>query len=171
MDSIASQITSLTIVYSAIYSGTDRRKHQNSASLAFVRGIHRGPMNSPHKWPVTRKMFPFDDVINVSFHLLAVLVFSPSPGGLDHNGCQLELGAVNIVPCCNPSITPFNAYGIWLSTNTFLYFQFSSTENMVNVNYMLMHKHIHKHWMVFPHSFIILFVVGAIDLAVKRNGH
>ena len=33
------------------------------ASLAFVRGIHWGPVNSPHKWPVTRKMLPFDDVI------------------------------------------------------------------------------------------------------------
>ena len=63
MSSIASQITSLTIVYSAVYSGADQRKHQSSASLAFVRGIHRGPVNSPHKWPVTRKMFPFDDVI------------------------------------------------------------------------------------------------------------
>ena len=40
-----------------------RRKHQSSAPLAFVRGIHRGPVNSPHKWPVTRKMFQFDDVI------------------------------------------------------------------------------------------------------------
>ena len=39
------------------------KKHQNSASLAFVRGIHRWLVNSPHKWPVTRKMFPFDDVI------------------------------------------------------------------------------------------------------------
>ena len=66
MGKIASQITSLTIVYSAVYSGTDQRKHQSSASLAFVRGIHRGPVNSPHKWPVTRKMFPFDDVIMVS---------------------------------------------------------------------------------------------------------
>ena len=63
MDSIASQITSLTIVYSAVYSAADQRKHQSSASLAFVRGIHRGPVNSPHKGPVTRKMFPFDDVI------------------------------------------------------------------------------------------------------------
>ena len=42
--------------------GVDQRKHQTSASLAFVRGIHRGPVNSPHKGPVTRKMFPFDDV-------------------------------------------------------------------------------------------------------------
>ena len=63
MSTIASQITSLTIVYSVVYSGVDQRKHQISASLAFVRGIHRWPVNSPHKWPVTRKMFPFDDVI------------------------------------------------------------------------------------------------------------
>ena len=58
-----SQITSLAIVYSTVYSGADQRKPQSSASLAFVRGIHRGPVNSLHKWPVTRKMFPFDDVI------------------------------------------------------------------------------------------------------------
>ena len=55
MSVIASQITTLTIVYSTICSGADQRKHQSSASLAFVRGIHRGPVNSPHKWPVTRK--------------------------------------------------------------------------------------------------------------------
>ena len=63
MIAIASQITSLTIVYSTVYSDADQRKHQSSASLAFVRGIHRGPANSPHKWPVSRKMFLFDDVI------------------------------------------------------------------------------------------------------------
>ena len=63
MGAIAPQITSLTIVYSTVYSDTDQRKHQSSATLAFVRGIHRKPVNSPHKWPVTRKMFPFDDVI------------------------------------------------------------------------------------------------------------
>ena len=63
MGAIASQITSLTIVYSTVYLGADQRKHQSSASLAFVRGIHRWSVNSPHKWPVTWKMFPFDDVI------------------------------------------------------------------------------------------------------------
>ena len=63
MDTMASQIVSLAIVYSTVYSGIDQRKHQSSASLASVRGIHRWPVNSPHKWPVTRKMFPFDDVI------------------------------------------------------------------------------------------------------------
>ena len=54
---MASQITSLTIVYSTVYSGADQRKHQSSASLAFVRGIHRWPVNSPRKEPVTRKCF------------------------------------------------------------------------------------------------------------------
>ena len=63
MGAVASQITSFTIVYSTVYSDADQRKHQSCASLAFVRGIHRGPVNSPHKWPVTQKIFPFDDVI------------------------------------------------------------------------------------------------------------
>ena len=63
MGAIASQITSLTIVYSTVYSGANQSKHQSSASLAFVRGIHWGSVNSPHKSPVTRKKFPFDDVI------------------------------------------------------------------------------------------------------------
>ena len=60
---MASQITSLRIVYSTICSGADQRKHQSSASLAFVQGIHRWPVNSPHKRPVMQKMFPFDDII------------------------------------------------------------------------------------------------------------
>ena len=63
MGAMASQITSLTILYWTVYSGTDQRKHQSSESLAFVRGIHRWLVNSLHKWLVTRKMFPFDDVI------------------------------------------------------------------------------------------------------------
>ena len=65
MSTMASQITSLRIIYSTVYSGADQRKHQSSASLAFVRGIHRSPVNSLHKWPATRKMFPFDDVIMI----------------------------------------------------------------------------------------------------------
>ena len=63
MGAIAPQITSPTIVYSSVYSGADQKKHQSSASVAFVWGIHRWPVDSPHKWPVTWKMFPFDDVI------------------------------------------------------------------------------------------------------------
>ena len=63
MGTVASQITSLTIVYSTVYSDADQRKHQSSTSLAFVWGIHQGLVNSPQKWPVTRKMFPFDYII------------------------------------------------------------------------------------------------------------
>ena len=55
MGAMASPITSLTIVYSTVYSGADQRKHQSSASLAFVPG----PVNSPHKRPVTWKIFYF----------------------------------------------------------------------------------------------------------------
>ena len=81
MGVIASQITSLTIVYSTVYSDADQRKHQSSASLAFVRGLHRGPENSPHKWPVTRKMFPFDDVIMKwpKHYIFIVCVANPRP--------------------------------------------------------------------------------------------
>ena len=71
MSLTASQITSLMIVYSTVYSDADQRKHQSSALLAFVRGIRRGPVNSPHKGPVTRKMFPFDDVIMRSDGILS----------------------------------------------------------------------------------------------------
>ena len=58
-----SQITSLTIVCSTVYSVANQIKHQSYASLASVRRIHRSPVNSPHKGRVSRKMFPFDDVI------------------------------------------------------------------------------------------------------------
>ena len=73
MGAISPQMTSLTIFYSTVYSAADQRKHESSASLAFVWGIHRGPVNSPHKWPVTRKMFPFDDVI-MNATMISVLV-------------------------------------------------------------------------------------------------
>ena len=61
-----SSLGSLSIVYPTVDSGTDQRKHQNFASQAFVRGIHRWPVNFPHKEPVTPKIFPFDDVIMVN---------------------------------------------------------------------------------------------------------
>ena len=87
MGTMASQITSLTIGYSTFYSGADQRKHQSSASLAFVWGMHRGPVNSPYKWPVTRKMFPFDDVIMYTkvvfsfcrcFHFIIIMMLNNS---------------------------------------------------------------------------------------------
>ena len=78
MGTIASQITSFRIVYLTVYSEADQRKYQSSASLAFVWRIHRRPVNSPHKWPVTRKMFPFDDVIMMVGHVRRG--WGPRPG-------------------------------------------------------------------------------------------
>ena len=63
MSAIAYQITGVLIVCSTIYSGIDQGIHPNSASLDFVRGTHGSPVDSPHKGPVMRKMFQFDDVI------------------------------------------------------------------------------------------------------------
>ena len=63
MIAMASQITGVSIVCSTICSDTDQRKHQSSAPMAFVRGIHRWPMDFLDKGPVTRKKFPFDGVI------------------------------------------------------------------------------------------------------------
>ena len=57
ISAMVSQIISVSIVCSTVCSGEDQRKHQSFVSLAFMRGIHRWPGNSPHKWPVTRKMF------------------------------------------------------------------------------------------------------------------
>ena len=57
MGEMTSQITSLKIICSTIYWSADQRIHQSSVSLAFVRGINRWPVNSPHQWPVTRKCF------------------------------------------------------------------------------------------------------------------
>ena len=78
MGAMAYQITSLAIVYSTVHPGADQRKHQSSASLACVWGIHLWPVNSPHKGPVTRKMFPFDDVIMDSHIIIHFNSLEPS---------------------------------------------------------------------------------------------
>ena len=72
MSSMAPQITGVSIVCSTVCS--DQRKHQSSALLDFVRGIHRSRVNSLHKGPVTRKIFPFDDVIMRSARKIATAV-------------------------------------------------------------------------------------------------
>ena len=76
MGAVASRITSLMIVYSTVYPGADQIKHESSASLAFVRGIYRWPVNSPYTGPVTRKMFPFDD--DIMFCLYGFILFNSS---------------------------------------------------------------------------------------------
>ena len=60
---MASQITGVSIVYSAVCLGEDQGKHQSSASLTFMMWIHRWQAISPHKGPVKRQMFMLDDVI------------------------------------------------------------------------------------------------------------
>ena len=65
MSAMASQITGVLIVYSIVCSDVDQRKHQNFASNAFVRGIHRWPVNSPHKGASNAEMFPLNDVIMI----------------------------------------------------------------------------------------------------------
>ena len=87
MSAMASQFTSLTIVYSTVYSGADQRKHQSPASLAFVPGIHRWPVNSPHKWPVMRKIFPFDDVIMSLINSWPEYRITMFKSTLGHNRC------------------------------------------------------------------------------------
>ena len=131
MGAMASQITSLTIVYSAVYSDADQRKHQSSASLAFVRGIYRGPVNSPHKWPVTRKMFAFLDAIMsyssglLHSHIVKCLTTTEGPlsdmGKLTCNkspqsvsmGSGLGLGSANE----RRRYIHSNAFSHWLSPN------------------------------------------------------
>ena len=70
MSTMTSKVNSLTIVNSTVYSVADQRKHQTSATLAFVRGIHWWPVNFPYKWPVTRKMITLDYVIMNWFDII-----------------------------------------------------------------------------------------------------
>ena len=72
MGAIASQITS---VYSTVYSYADQRKHKSSASLAICEGNSLGTSEFPAQCPVTRKMFPFDDVI-MFFHSFQVAMIT-----------------------------------------------------------------------------------------------
>ena len=110
MGAVASQITSLTIVYWTIYSGADQRKHQSSASLAFVREF-TGDRISPHKGPVTRKMFQFDDVImkiiiSVYSELIQITFYIKSQTNLNYISTQFIL--FTILCCFTMKIFIFN---------------------------------------------------------------
>ena len=92
MSVIASQITCISIVCLTVCSGADQRKHISSTSLPFVRGIHRWPVDSPHKRLVTRKMLPPDDVIMFQFHFR---IYSTALYYVDFQKCM----AVRTVSC------------------------------------------------------------------------
>ena len=63
MSSMTFRFTGVSIVYSTVCSDADQRKHHSSTLLALVTGIHQWRVNSLHKEPVTREIFPFDDII------------------------------------------------------------------------------------------------------------
>ena len=126
MSVMAFQITSVSIVCSNVCSGADHRKHQSSASLAFARGTHRSPVVSPHKGPVTRKMFPFNDVImrmflwfwfntvNISWSLLNTLWFS---GDIDLGQSTLaRVVACRLTTPAKPLPQPVSTYNFDLSS-------------------------------------------------------
>ena len=128
MSAMASQITTLMIVYSTVYWGTDQRKHQSSASTAFVRGIHRWPVNSPHKGPVTRETFPFDDVImrthvNLRFRLSRRQP-RKSPGFQSRiDNFMLNLNETHILLGEAPRITSLPAF-MWQHIGSHMHMQF-----------------------------------------------
>ena len=77
-----------------VYSDVDQRKHQSSASLAFIQGIHRWPVNSPHKGSVTRKMLPFDDVFMSPIRLNEIIWIKASSlwnGSLGTNFSEIRI--------------------------------------------------------------------------------
>ena len=109
MSTMASSITGVSIVYSTVCSGAGKRKDQSSASLACVRGIHRWPLNSPHKVPVTRKMIPFDGIMcNMHLH------------GLVQDCSNSSVLAMELLQCCaKPSLPPPSIWCLRLNTVQF----------------------------------------------------
>ena len=120
MGAIASRITGVPVVYSSICSGADQRKHQSFAPLAFLRGIHWWPMKSPHKGPVTRKMFPFDHVIMCIMDVRAITDAVKWESIVLIIGCgqyfnhQLDF---KINQCCQRPLTQFTMRNTYLTAS------------------------------------------------------
>ena len=110
MSAMAPQITGVTIIYPIVCSGTDERKHQSFASLAFVRGVHLWPMNWPHKTPVTRKRFPFVDVIMicqiVGYHIRGKWLIHDPKHHKDNKSQNLEHDTYNQTAASQTIIPP-----------------------------------------------------------------
>ena len=141
MSAMASQITGVSIVNSTICSGVDQRKHQGSASLAFVRGIHRSLVNSPHKGPVTRKMFPFDDIIMACEVLVSDICWS-SQVGVDDHDCWVRdaygiyFAIVFVFPIWYIVVTCNHGYDttfVWIISTKILRPQSSTHHDCINV--------------------------------------
>ena len=119
MTTIASQITSLA--RGCLLNRLFRRKSKKSSKFrvtGFSVGNSPGPVNSPHKGPVTRKMFPFDDVIMIIYMTIPPSAFFRSSLRLSIS-CPSTLSItiiatgimwrstmarVKMAPCCTPSV-------------------------------------------------------------------
>ena len=118
MSVMAYQSTGVSMVYSVICSGADHTKHQSSASLAFVRGIRRLPVNSPCKGPVPRKMFSFDDVIRKKAWNLSSNLSDRSSQGECSSKATIILNAkmsqkcLNADPCCTHSLRTMQQFPV-----------------------------------------------------------
>ena len=115
MGAVASQTTSHTIVYSTVYSDSDQRKH---FAKHRVTGLCVGNSPGPHKRPVTRKIFSFDDVImfiiswyicNLKWGVLSQMHVSRA--GASNYTPQILWG---VISCSWPaSGTTFITYVLW----------------------------------------------------------
>ena len=133
MGTMTYQITGLMSVYSTDYSGADQRKHQSSASLARVRRIHRWTVNSPHKGPVTRKIFPFDDVIMICFNW--------NCGNSTHQYVLLD-----IISCYRTTCISSQTVKIWIkrSISTRRHFQKNSWKDDVYILFQISLKFVYN---------------------------
>ena len=124
MSTRASQITSISIVYSTICSGADQREHQSSASLAFERGIHRWPVNSPHKGPVMWILFPFDDVIMIKLYIFLTSEWYIRASDF-HNACPHLTSGFNLkfpsLPMVNKDLKKKPKYILFRTCEPFYY--------------------------------------------------
>ena len=109
MSAMASQIISLVTVYLTVNSGADKRKHQSSASLAFVRGIHLWSVNSPYKGPMARKMFPFDDV-NIIMNISSEITICSPPRNRCSTQASFTLNKVTIYTTPFVALAHLNIY-------------------------------------------------------------
>ena len=100
MTMLSSQITSLTVVYSIVYSGVNQRKHQSSASLVFVWEIHRGTGEFP------AQMASYAENVSIwwrhhVFILILACVIHPEPGSLSNHTVVIFLldNSLLTTPC------------------------------------------------------------------------
>ena len=94
---LKTQITNVSIVCSTICSSADQRKHQSSTSLDFRRGIHWSLVDSPHKGPVTWKMFPFDDII--MYVMLTLSLYSLGISSIGNHGVAGGISECRLSSC------------------------------------------------------------------------